>query len=174
MNRLIIALFVALIVGGITSSSFAEEKPVRAAVTFGAWKTDTPLDRFSTPNPAPALNQNLHQLIPNMVTIKQGGSVDFIFAGTHIVSIYDDGTKPEEIDVTVLEPGITMGGGVINDTVDRLYRGWNVFLIPGTAPRERVESVTFSEPGTYLVICAIKNHFVDDKMFGYVRVLPGK
>ena len=174
MSRSIIALCMTLFLGGIMSSAFAAEKPVTATVTFGAWKTDTPLDRFSVPNPAPALNQNLHQLIPNTVTIKQGGSVNFIFGGTHIVAIYDDGTKPDEIDVTLLEPNITTAGGVINDTVDRLYRGWNALNIPGAQPRERVESVTFSAPGTYLVICALKNHFVDDKMFGYVRVLPGK
>ena len=50
-----------------------------------------------------------------------------------------------------------------------------------TAPflqRDGVEVVTFSKPGTYLVICARKNHFINSttgefQMFGFVKVLPG-
>jgi plastocyanin len=30
--------------------------------------------------------------------------------------------------------------------------------------------VHFSKPGTYLVICAIRSHFVNDGMYGFVVV----
>jgi plastocyanin len=33
----------------------------------------------------------------------------------------------------------------------------------------RVESVTFPEPGVYLVICNIRTHFTDG-MYAYVKV----
>jgi plastocyanin len=38
-------------------------------------------------------------------------------------------------------------------------------------PLDRVEAVTFSAPGTYLVICTFVPHF-NDKMHGFVKVLP--
>ena len=171
-------LLVSLLIYGVglsSSSATAADGPLaEATVSFGQWKTDVPLDRFATPNPAPNLNRNLHELIPNTVKIKQGGAVNFVFAGLHIVAIYDAGTSPGEINVDDLEAGITTAGGVIKDPINRIYRGWNALNIPGTQPRERVETVQFSKPGTYLVICALRGHFVDDNMFGFVRVLPGK
>jgi len=36
-----------------------------------------------------------------------------------------------------------------------------------------VESVRFTTPGTYLVICAVRPHFVNDGMFGFVEVTDG-
>src|SRR5262249_4838826 len=41
-----------------------------ATVSFGQWPTDPPLDR--SPNRSP-LNRNVHQLVPNEVTIERGG-----------------------------------------------------------------------------------------------------
>jgi hypothetical protein len=34
----------------------------------------------------------------------------------------------------------------------------------------RVEVVSFQHPGTFLVICAVQPHFVNDNMFGFVQV----
>jgi hypothetical protein len=36
--------------------------------------------------------------------------------------------------------------------------------------QDRIENVTLSEPGTYLVICAVQPHFVNDRMHGFVTV----
>lgn len=174
-NALIVFGFFVLGLSSLISRADAADGPLaNETVSFGAWKTDEPLDRFTVPNPAPELNRNLHQLIPNTVTIKADGTVNYIFAGLHVIAIYDDGTQPGEINVNDLEAGITTAGGVIKDPTNRIYRGWNAINIPGTQPRERVDVVQFSKPGTYLVICALRNHFVDDKMFGFVRVLPGE
>jgi plastocyanin len=141
-----------------------------AKVSFGAWPAsgDAPLDRFETPD-APGA-PNVHQLIPNTVTIKTGGTVDFIIAGFHVVAIYGPGTKPGDIDETNLEP---LPGAppdlppAIADPNNRVYRGLN----PIGPPQDRVEVVQFHRRGTYLVICAFLPHF-EDGMWGFVRVLP--
>ena len=53
-----------------------------ATVGFGAWPVGTvqvPRDRFTLPN-APQ-GPNVHALLPNDVTIKEGGSVSFVLIG---------------------------------------------------------------------------------------------
>jgi hypothetical protein len=140
-----------------------------ATVSFGAWPVggDVPLDRFATPN-APAA-PNVHRLIPNRVTIKKGGSVNFIIAGFHVVAVYGPGTKPDDINAadTIALPGAPPGlPPIINDPNNRVFRGLNPF----GAPQDRVEVVQFPETGTYLVICAVLPHF-EDKMRGFVRVI---
>src|SRR5262245_26452360 len=94
-----------------------------ATVTFGAWPTDPPLDR-NRHNPSP-LNRNVHQLIPNEVTIQVGGTVNFIIAGLHQVIVYDNGTKPEDIRTTadfLVSPASGGAAILINDPEKRIYR----------------------------------------------------
>lgn len=83
-----------------------------ATVSFGAWPTGQvvtpqgplgPLDRY--PNVPPAPPQNIHQLIPYIAKIKQGGSVNFVIAGLHQVIVYGPGTKPQDIR-TAIDPGV--------------------------------------------------------------------
>jgi len=139
-----------------------------ATVSFGAWPTDPPLNRF--PNLGAGLPPtglpNVHQLIPFEAKIKAGGSVNFIIAGYHQVLVYDDGTVPSDIDKTMLiGPPAHGGPDLINDPSNRIYRG----LDPLVFPQDRVEVVHFSKPGKYLVICGVLLHF-NDGMVGYVRV----
>jgi plastocyanin len=133
-----------------------------ATVSFGAWPTDPPLDRF--PNLGAPVKPNQHQLIPHEVTIKAGGSVNFILAGFHHVVVYDDGTQPTEINAALANPAFP---ALIDDPNNRIYRG----LDPRLFPQDRVEVVHFSKPGTYLVICGFRLHFVNDQMFGFVKVI---
>ena len=136
-----------------------------ATVSFGAWPTTPPLDRF--PNlGAPGL-PNVHQLTPNEVKIKAGGSVNFIIAGFHHVLVYDDGTQPGDINPNLLVPG-SVPPGLIDDPNHRIYRG----LDPRIFPQDRVEVVHLAQPGIYLVMCGVRPHFVNDRMFGFVRVIP--
>ncbi len=183
-------------IGPIASSATAADGPLaNATVSFGQWDPNDPdlssaLDRLVGDSVA-GVGVN-DTLIPDNVTIKAGGAVNFIISGGHVVTVYDDGTKPEDIDTTVTEPATRCpitAGGVINDPTDRIYRGpCFVGVSPAqppiftvTAPflrRDGVEVVTFSKPGTYLVICARKNHFINSttgefQMFGFVKVLPG-
>ena len=93
--------------------------------------------------------------------------MNFIIAGFHHVLVYDDGTQPGAINATLLVPG-SVPPGLIDDPANRIYRG----LDPRLFPQDRVEVVQFSKPGTYLVICGVRPHFVNDQMFGFVKVLP--
>jgi hypothetical protein len=103
-------------------------------------------------------------------------------AGSHVVTVYNPGTKPEDIVVPPPPPPFT--NAVINDPINRYYLG----IIPPDPPgepfgnpptinpsnaRNRVESVSFLEPGTYLVICNVRNHFLNG-MFAFVEVKKRK
>jgi plastocyanin len=138
-----------------------------ATVSFGGWMTTPPLDRFPNENPRTA---NHHALTPKMVKIKAGGTVNFIIGGFHQVLVYDDGTQPADInvDLTVQPTNLPTGPPLINDPTRRIYRG----LDPSTQSQDRVEVVVFDRPGTYLVMCAVRPHFVNDGMYAFVKVLP--
>ena len=90
---------------------------------------------------------------------------------------YDPGTEPENIvvppsgtfinDPTAVPPsnvfyfGINPQGGPLNTAATtNPFNGSN-----------RQESVSFPEPGTYLVICDVRQHFLDG-MFAFVKVVP--
>jgi hypothetical protein len=157
--------------GPVASSAMAADQSApTATVSFGLWETNPPLDRFFGNPPMGAQNHN--EMIPNTATIVispetvNDGGVNFIISGNHVVAIYDDGTQPEEINTNLLVPGITLGGGIIDDPNKRIYRGPNETAATGA--RDRVEVVHFAKPGTYLVICAIRSHFVNNGMYGYV------
>jgi len=136
--------------------------PSNATVNFGAWMT--PLDRFPNNSPPPA---NHHALMPNQVTIRSGGSVNFILGGFHNIAIYGEGKQPADVNAGILTTPTNGGPPLIADPAGRIYRG----LDPSLQPVDRVEVVRFPQPGLYLVICAVLPHF-NDGMYGWVRVLP--
>jgi plastocyanin len=184
MKRLALFLVFGLAFYGISliaSSAMADDRRSNnVSVSFGQWKANEPpppdgvgpLDRFLA-NPAMGAGNN-HELLPKKVTIKEGDAVNFVISGLHLAVIYDDGTKPEQIDTTLLVDGITTAGGIIDDPYNRIYRGFNPNAIPNNNQRDRAETVHFSKPGTYLVICGVLNHFVDDGMFGFIEVKKDK
>ena len=140
-----------------------------ATVSFGYWSTGLtpPLDRF--PDLGAPGKPNGHQLIPYQATIRAGGTVNFIVAGFHHILVYDDGTQPEDIDTTkTIPPSGQPVPPLINDTRNRIYRG----LDPSRFPQDRVEVVQFPNPGMFLVICGVFPHFVNDRMYGFVKVNP--
>jgi hypothetical protein len=152
-----------------------------ATVGFGAWRTDftPPVDRYINAATPP---MNAHHLLPFDVTIKAGGSVNFIISGLHQIIVYAPGTKPEEINTALTRPttGIPAAVPLINDPRNRLYAGPDPssFVLapvaPNTVPRtilDRSEVVHFPNQGLHLVICGVLPHFLDG-MIGYVRVLP--
>jgi hypothetical protein len=165
-----------------------DDRRANATISFGQWQTPlpppavspqtNPLDRF--PNLSPR-DRNNHQLIPNEVKIKVGGSVNFIISGFHQPTIYDDGTQPEDIRTVVGVNTVNTRGPnpfpaavLIDDPMNRIYRGLDPSLQPldlsGAFGQDRVEAVFFPKPGTYLVICGVRAHFVNDHMFGFVKV----
>lgn len=178
LSRLLMLGTPILFAGLIASPAVAIDGPLaNATVSFGEWKADfsPSLDRIIA-DPAGGAGNN-HQLIPQVATIKAGGSVNFIISGGHVLAVYDDRTQPEDINLVDTEPAATCAttaGGVLSDSDGRIYRG-QCF----TGRRDGAEVVQFATPGTYLVICARKNHFFNPttqqfEMFGYVKVLPGK
>ena len=138
-----------------------------ATVVFGAWRTDLSLDRFPNVSLAAA---NAHRVSPYQVTIKAGGSVAFVISGLHQILVYGPDVLPDSINAQLTRPstGTPSGTPLINDPANRVYGG----LDPSTQPRERTEVVNFHAEGKYLVICGVQPHFVNDNMYGWVRVLP--
>jgi plastocyanin len=109
-----------------------------------------------------------HHVLPEIIRIKTGGVVNFVVAGFHQIFVYNPGTKAGDITVPA-------SGTFINDLNNLYYTG----LVPGAASttfstaQNRVESVSFSEPGTYLVICNVRVHF-NNGMIAYVEVTGDK
>lgn len=154
-----------------------------ATVSFGGWMVADPndpstaIDRFPQNQvPPPGIdtqfprNLNFHALTPEIATIKAGGTVNFIIGGFHVIAIYDDGTKPEDINSALVVQNRPAPPPIIDDPNNRIYRGLDPAIL-GLAGQDRVEVVQFDRPGVYLVICAVQPHFLEG-MFGYVRVLP--
>ncbi len=104
-----------------------------------------------------------HHILPGVIRVKRGGVVNFIVAGFHQVMVYFPGVTP----VTIAVPAAT--SLFINDNNNLYYRG----IAPAGGPLgtpasanpangvNRVESVSFAEPGDYLVICNVRPHFLD-------------
>lgn len=180
-------LVAMLFIGLLAPMAIADDSsPAKATVSFGQWRTDPPLDRFP-PSLSNDRLRNEHQLIPHQVNIKAGGAVNFIISGFHQPIVYDDGVRPEDIK-TVIGVNTTTTTGptpspavvLIDDPDHRIYRGQDPSLQPlerasSLKPtseflQDRVEVLWFPKPGTYLVICGVQGHFVNDGMFGFVTV----
>src|SRR5262249_17254874 len=86
-----------------------------STINFGSWQTNPPLDRF--PNVSP-INRTQHQLTPHEVTIKAGGTVNFIIGGFHHILVYDDGTQPGGINAALANPAFSL---LIDDPNHRIY-----------------------------------------------------
>jgi plastocyanin len=122
---------------------------------------------LNTAQPGNAAN---HHVLPRIIEIKAGGVVNFAVAGFHQISIYEPGVRPEDILVPAM-------GVFINDPMGLYYQGINPAGGPLATPAttspsnatNRLESVSFSEPGLYLVICNVRTHFLDG-MYAFVRV----
>src|SRR5262245_13375916 len=119
-----------------------------ATISFGAWpvgSVQVPLDR--TVRPLAPVAPNVHALLPQEVTIKEGGSVNFILAGFHQVLIYAPGKDPGEVSQSVLLPipPAPPTVGLIDDPAQRIYRGLDPRVltppppaVPNVASQDRV------------------------------------
>ena len=131
-----------------------------------------------------------HVVIPNKIDTKLNGVVHFLVAGFHQVVVYKPGTRPEDI---VIPDGAPL---FINDTTNDQYYlgippgggplGTAGTIVPFSNSQNRLESVSFpalegrdrntgallsdnAEKGTYLVICNVRQHFLDG-MYAFVKV----
>ena len=111
-----------------------------------------------------------HAILPDKINVKKGGVVHFQVAGFHQVVVFEPGTKLRDI---FPDNGrvIDVAGGI---PANVFYLGTPPSPLGVASPlsnaRNRVESVAFLDPGTYLVICNVTGHFVNDDMFAFVKV----
>ena len=119
--------------------------------------------------------------IKGPIIIKSGQTVNFKVGGSgfHRVAIYDRNLGPDtfrgtsDLETTFNSIDVSLGGGpLIDDPTGRLALGASP--LPFT-PDERLDgrldlSFTFDEPGQYLVICAVRGHFVNYGMAAFVIV----
>jgi plastocyanin len=106
-----------------------------------------------------------HHVVPPTVRIQTGGVVNFAVAGSHQIFVYLPGKTPDQVMVP--------DSGQFIDDMDQLFYGGinpNGTPPPGVSnSQNRVESVSFSDPGIYLVICNIRSHFLNG-MWAFVTV----
>ncbi len=137
-------------------------------------------------NTAAAAN---HHVLPQTIEVKVGGVVNFAVGGFHQIFVYNPGTSPEDVmaNLPPWGPGIavTPANLFMDYKVNLYYEGLNpanaaqptganpesnaVNLAIRTNTGNRVESVAFMQPGTYLVICNVTPHFLDG-MYAWVQV----
>ncbi len=133
-----------------------------------------------------------HHIMPGIIDVKAGGTVNFAVAGFHQIFVYRPGVRLEDLDVPAWDGVATQEAFWIHDFAPEkiYYRGINPAngMNPGggnaDGPHEppnatntllrshlqnRIESVGFAQPGIYLVICSINPHFRDG-MYAWVRV----
>jgi hypothetical protein len=169
-----VSLFVCASLGLGGGSLPAEDNRVEeidglsVVVAFGAGLNTLPAVEPAAPN---------NRILPPEIKVRQGGVVHFLMSGFHMATVYDLGTQPENIvvppsgtfinDPNAVPPsnvfyfGINPQGGPLNTAATtNPFNGSN-----------RQESVSFPEPGTFLVICNVRQHFLDG-MFAFVKVVP--
>jgi hypothetical protein len=145
-------------------------------------------------NTAQPGNSANHHVIPDTVRVNVGDVVNFAVSGLHIIRVYGNGVKisdikaliPDECEVNPLPPatfpaqcGPPPVPVVPAGTLNVYYQGINPLVSPQPGPpfalpsaaTNRIEPVSFLEPGRYLVICAVLPHF-NDKMFAWIEVRP--
>jgi plastocyanin len=122
---------------------------------------------------APGVSAN-HHILPNTIEVKAGGVVNFAVAGFHQIVIYNPGTDIDDIVVPAFPPNL-----FVNHQLNTAYYvginpdNANPATDPTPATRNngenRIESISFTEPGVYLVICNVTPH-LRDRMFAYIKV----
>lgn len=161
---------------------------------------DSPPRRIVTVGFGAGMNTNQpgnpanHHVIPEIVRVNVGDVVNFAVAGFHIIRVYGDGVKlsdvkaliPDECEINPIPPATfpsTCGAPPVPvvpaGTLNVYYNGINGLVSPQPGPpfalpspaSNRVETVSFLQPGRFLVICAVLPHF-NDKMYAWIEVRP--
>lgn len=172
------AALLALALAGPTVTA-KDKTPGSITVAFGTGN-----------NNATAGNKPNHHIVPQefkvritTATLFDGSVVsvpavvNFIVSGFHWPWVYRPGVTVEEVRAHV-----PAAGTFVNYDVDVFAKG----VFPGTpqavppfsdggpfplsGAQNRTDSIAFSTPGTYLVICNVRGHFLD-AMYAWVKVL---
>lgn len=142
--------------------------PMHAEVEFGIEE-----GAVGSPFPPAEHDQSFHafdKLRPRTVTIGPGGSVTFEIYPLHQPAVYEPGVRPEDIDTDSTEPIVINGTTLPFPLVRITDSDGRIALAPPQSFEEEEWTVTFEEPGRYLVICTTWVHFTEAKMYGWVIV----
>lgn len=160
----------------------ADKTPGTITVSFGAG--------LNTGQPGNVLN---HHIIPqefkvritrakrlNGEVVVVPATVNFVVGGFHWIWVYRDGVELEEVEAHVPAAGTFVNYEVVVGNVSNVFAKG---VFPGNPPafadaapfplsptQNRAESIGFSRPGRYLVICNVRPHFLDG-MYAWVRVV---
>jgi len=187
ISLLSLALGLGALLPAIASADDGREREI-VTVGFGAG--------LNTAQPGNSAN---HHVIPDTIRIAAGDVISFNVAGLHVIRVYGKGVKladvkanvPQECQVNPPQASCNGLGGTVVPTVPAgtlslFYQGLNAIPLltppnppppqppPFAAPSmavNRIEPVTFPEPGRYLVICAVLEHF-NDGMMAWIDVRP--
>ena len=145
----------------------AGSTPLLAVVSFGDKEVGSP---FPPPSGHDSSFHAKDKIRPKTVVIGAGGQVIFEVGPVHQVAIYENGTTPDDVEVSpaTLEPSpgpALIPDFVINDPDGRIFLGPAMSFFGG-----HQTSFTFSSPGRYLVICTVTPHFIDAGMYAWVIV----
>jgi len=162
----LIALLVVALPAAIVQAQSDGNSRMSVTVSFGAG--------LNTAQPGNPAN---HHVLPTTIEIKAGGVVNFAVAGFHQIVVYQPGIEADDIVPPVFVPPAT--NLFMNYNLGTAYY---VGINPGDANpgtpvtpagvfngANRLESVSFSQPGVYLVVCNVTPHF-NDGMYAYIRV----
>ena len=181
-----IATLSVLVSGPAVKAKDDDRPPVSVTVSFGAGL-----------NTAAPTN---HHILPHTITIRTSpaegttpvvpGVVNFVVGGFHQIFVYNPGVTADDIKEYLVVHDPTNANLFINDLENLFYTGVNParviggVLVPGgndsippvslvrSGVQNRTESVGFTVPGTYLVICNVRPHF-QDGMMAFVKVVAG-
>jgi len=145
-------------------------------------------------NTAQPGNEENHHILPKVIKVEVGDVVNFAVAGLHVIRVYDRGVRlrdvrdliPDECEVNPIPPATYPPQCFVTGPtppvipplgLDVYYEGLNPLGPPPQTPpfapfslaQNRIEPVAFLEPGRYLVICAVLDHF-NDAMYAWVEV----
>ena len=157
------ALLVLALPSAILQAQSSGNSRMSVTVTFGAG--------LNTAQPGNPAN---HHVLPNTIEIKAGGAVNFAVAGFHQIVVYRPGVKVENIVLPPFPPNLFVNYNLGTASYVGINPNDANPATPTTPPtrfngENRIESVSFSEPGVYLVICNVTPH-LRDGMYAYIKV----
>jgi hypothetical protein len=105
-------------------------------------------------------------------TLVVPATVNFIVSGFHWIWAYEDGVQLGDI---VIPAAGTFVDYEVNVFAKGVFPGTppaftDATLFPLSSAQNRTDSIAFSAPGRYLVICNVRGHFIDG-MYAWVTVV---
>ena len=127
-------------------------------------------------NTAQPGNSANHHILPREIRVRKDGVVNFVVAGFHQIIVFQPGVVLGQISVPAA-PAL-----FLYDPAPTALPVHYLGLRPAGGPPpglpattdpsnavNRVESVSFANPGSYLVICNVRPHFIDG-MWATIKV----